>query len=134
MTSDYTHSRCGVYKCCYHIVFATKYRRKVLTASVEQALKFIFDEIARDNDFKIEACEVGNCDHVHVFVSAKPKVIPSSILKQLKGISARRLHIQLPEVRCKVSAKHFWSPSYFLSTVGHVSEETIRHYIENQGK
>ena len=134
ITDSYIHSRCGVYRCHYHIVFATKYRRKVLTAEVESALKAIFSTIASDNDFSIDACEVGTLDHVHLFVSAKPKTAPASILKQLKGISARRLHILMPVVRCKVSADHFWSPSYFLSTVGHVTEETVRKYIEAQTK
>ena len=59
-------------------------------------------------------------DHIHIFVSAKPKVSPSYIYKMLKGISGRRLFIKHPEIRDKLWGGHLWNPSTYVETEGHI--------------
>lgn len=128
------HGRTCVYNVNYHLVWSVKYRRKVLTAEVEDYFKEVIQDIAEEKEFVIAECEVGEQDHVHVFVSAHPKIAPSYIAKMLKGISGRRLFLKFPEIKNKLSGEHLWNPSYFLETIGAISEEAIKVYIECQGK
>ncbi len=126
-----THARTAVYNVNYHFVWCVKYRRKVLTGKIDTRLKAILHEISGDKGFIIKSMEVMP-DHVHVFASAHPKVAPSYIYKMLKGISARWLFIEFPELKSKLWKNHLWNPVTYTETVGHVSEDTILKYIEDQ--
>jgi putative transposase len=132
MKSNLVHARTCVYNCNYHIVFTTKYRKKVLIPEIEQALQSLFQDIANDKGFIIHQAKVGNQDHIHVFASAHPKISPSYIAKMLKGISARMLFIKYPELKARLYKGHLWNPSYYVETIGSVSQEAIQKYIEDQ--
>ena len=84
------HDRTVVYNVGYHLVWSVKYRRKVLVGRIETSLQSFLYEIAASKGFILKEVEIMP-DHVHVFVSAKPKVSPSYIYKMLKGISSRKL-------------------------------------------
>lgn len=73
-------------------------------------------------------------DHVHVFVSAHPKFSPSYIYKMFKGISGRRIFIEFPRIKKNLWKGQLWNPSTYIETIGHISEETIKKYIEDQRK
>jgi putative transposase len=126
------HARTCVYNCNYHIVFSTKYRRKVLTGEIEKYLQNLFREIAQEKGFIVSQAEVGEQDHVHMFVSAHPKVSPSYMVKMLKGTSARKILLKYPELQKQLYKGHLWNPSYYIETIGSISEEAIRKYIEAQ--
>ena len=85
------HGRTCVFNINYHIVWSTKYRRKVLTPNIENRLKEILIDVGKQKGFEIEEIEVGSQDHVHVLVSAIPKISISYIAKMMKGISGRLL-------------------------------------------
>ncbi|WP_044640106.1 IS200/IS605 family transposase [Risungbinella massiliensis] len=87
-----------------------------------------------EKGFEVAMMEVGEQDHVHVFASAHPKIAPSYIVKMLKGISARKLFLKFPRLRNKLWDGHLWNSSFYMETIGSISEETIRKYIENQKK
>lgn len=123
--------RTVVYNVGYHMVWSVKYRRNVLVGEVEIILTKLLHEIAADKGFNLKEVEVMP-DHVHVFVSAKPKFSPSYIYKMLKGISSRKLFIKNPELRKKLWGERLWNPSTYVETIGHVSEEVVRKYIEDQ--
>jgi putative transposase len=127
----WTSARTCVFNIGYHIVWSTKYRRKVLVDDVESACKNLFAEIAEANDFVISAMEVMP-DHVHVFVAAHPKYSPGSIVKSLKGISGKALFSMFPELRKKFRCGHIWNPSTYYGTVGDVSREMVEKYIRMQ--
>lgn len=129
-----THARTCVYNVNYHLVWSVKYRRPVLTTEIEKRMKEIFHQIGEEKDFIVHQIEVGENDHVHVYVSAHPKVAPSYIVKMLKGISGRKLFIEFPEIKSKLWKGQLWNPSYYIETVGSISEESIQKYIENQKK
>jgi putative transposase len=131
--SKYTHARTAVYNTGYHLVWSTKYRRSVLVGEVEEHLKEILFAVAENNGFVIKEMEVMP-DHVHVFVSAHPKHAPGHIYKLLKGISARKLFLQHPEISEKLWKGQLWNPSTFTETVGHISEEMVKRYIQDQKK
>lgn len=116
------------------MVWSTKYRRKVLNSKIETRLKELFQEIADEKEFVVHLAEVGEQDHIHVFISAHPKISISYIAKMLKGISGRKLLREFPEIKEKLWKGELWNPSFYVETVGSTSEENIRRYIENQSK
>ena len=121
-----------MYNCNYHIVFSTKYRRKVLTPEIEEYLKQVIIETGIEKGFDVVMVEVGEEDHVHLFVSAHPKIAPSYIVKMVKGISARKLFLKFPKLKKRLWKGHLWNPSYYIETIGSISEDVIRKYIEAQ--
>lgn len=132
--STIKHARTCVYNVNYHIVWSVKYRRKVLTSEIEGYLKDLFQEIAQEKEFEVAMMEVGEQDHIHVFASAHPKISPSYIVKMLKGISARKLFLKFPQLKKRLWGGHLWNSSFYIETVGSISEDVIRKYIENQKK
>jgi len=131
--SNLIHDRTTVYNTRYHIVWSVKYRKDVLTGKVEKSLKQILIDIANEKEFIIKEMEIMS-DHVHLFVSAKPKYSPGYIYKMLKGISGRRLFIKYPDLKKKLYKGHLWNSSTYIETVGHISEEAIEKYILDQKK
>lgn len=130
--ATYQYDRTCVYNIHYHVVWCVKYRNRVLTPAIADDLKAILNDIALEKGFTIEACEIGDGDHIHVFVTAKPKLSITSIVTWMKGISARRLFLAHPELKNQLWGGHLWNGSYFVETIGSTSEENIRRYIENQ--
>lgn len=116
------------------MVFSTKYRKRVLSEEIESAFKTILSEIALDKEFIVHECEVGEKDHIHLFVSAHPKLAPAYIVKMIKGIGARKLFMQFPDLKNGLWNGHLWNPSYYIETIGSISEDAIRKYIEKQSK
>ena len=128
------HGRTCVFNINYHIVWSTKYRRKVLNDDIEKRLKEILADVGKEKGFDIAEIEVGQKDHVHVFVSAIPKISISYIAKMMKGISGRLLLKEFPEISKQLWNGELWNPSYYVETIGSVSKEAIRKYIQNQEK
>ena len=89
-----------VYNVNYHFVWSTKYRRKVLVGDIAERLKDLHKSIASEKGFDIAVQEV-QPDHVHLFIRAHPKFSPSTITKILKGITAKKLFEEYPELRLK---------------------------------
>ena len=134
MKDNLIHARTCVYNVNYHIVWSTKYRRKVLNSKIETRLKEILIQVSKEKEFTIHEMEVGECDHIHLFISAHPKVSISYIVKMSKGISGRLLMKEFPEITKHLWNGELWNPSYYVETIGSVSEENIRRYIQIQEK
>lgn len=134
MKDNLTHARTCVYNINYHVVWSVKYRRKVLTQDVEASLKAILSDVAKDKGFTLHMAEVVECDHIHCFVSAPPKLSITYIVKMMKGISGRKLFELHPALKTKLWKGELWNHSYYVETIGSVSEENIRRYIEKQAK
>ena len=128
------HGRTCVFNINYHIVWSTKYRKKVLKPNIERRLKEILIDVGKQKGFEIEEIEVGLQDHVHVFVSAIPKISISYIAKMMKGISGRLLLKEFPEITKQLWNEELWNPSYYVETLGSISEEAIKRYIQKQEK
>ena len=123
------HARTCVYNINYHIVWSVKYRRKIITPEVESYMWGLIQEIANEKGFEVAEFESGEGNHVHLFVSAPPKLSPPLIVQYLKGITGRKMYEKFPDLR-----QQLWNHSYYLETIGDISEETIRKYIEHQSK
>lgn len=123
------------YKIRYHFVWIVKYRRELLRESgrAEEFLR-VLREIAERYRYVIDAVGTDG-DHVHVFCGAAPKESPARIANVLKSITARELLRRLPGLRKELWGAEFWGDGYYVGTVGDgVTEESIKRYIENQGK
>jgi len=123
----YKH-RGGTYNINYHIVFCPKYRRPILVGNLAEDCKKDFTTVIENVNGKIEAMEVMP-DHVHLFLSIGPKISPNSLVKQLKGATSKHLRAKYPHL-LKLPA--LWSSSYYVGTIGMVSESVVKMYIENQ--
>ena len=132
MADKYVHARSCVYKINYHMVWCTKYRRKVLTPDVAERLKALLNDVAKEKGFEIIKVNIGEQDHVHCFVQAPPILTVTNIARWLKGISGRRLLMEFPEIRQHLWKGHLWNGSYFVESIGSTSEENILRYIERQ--
>ncbi len=121
-----------VYTTSITILFGVKYRRKVLTPEIETTLQELLKSVGEENGFSVDQCEVGEADHVHCFVSAPPKLSITFIVKHLKGVSGLRLFREYPELRQSLWHGQLWNGSYFVETIGSISEENVRRYIDRQ--
>ena len=130
--NNYIYARTCVYNVNYHLVWTTKYRRKILTSEIDEYLQKLLKEIGKSKGFEVIQSRVGENDHIHVFVSAHPKVAPSYIVKMLKGISGRKLFMDFPEIKRQLWKNRLWNSSYFIESIGSTSQENIQKYIDRQ--
>lgn len=116
----------------YHIIWCPKFRYSILKNGVDDTLKIILSNICNTYGYTIKALEVMS-DHIHIFVDCPQTVAPCDIVRTLKSISAIELFKYYPRLK-KFYARcgKLWSDGYFISTVGHISETTVRKYIEEQ--
>ena len=132
MENGYVHDRTCVYNINYHLIWCTKYRRRVLSEKISERLYELLKEIGYEKGFTVVEAKVGEQDHVHCFVSAPPKYSVTDIVRWLKGISGRHLLMEFPEISQKLWKGHLWNGSYFCETIGSTSEDYILAYIERQ--
>ena len=129
MANRWTHSNKATFNLGYHIIWCPKYRRKVLVDDIETRLKQLLPEIATSLECSIETMEIMP-DHVHIFVKCSPVHSPHYIVQQLKGHSSRILRQEFPKLKTRLPT--LWTRSYFAESVGHISEETVKNYINEQ--
>ena len=128
--SKYNASSHSTYNVAYHIVFSPKYRYNLLRYRAAERLKTLFLQAASHLGIIIQAMEVMP-DHVHLFIIARPTISIPQIVQYLKGYSSYFMRKEFTYLRRYPS---LWTRSYFVETVGHISEKTVVHYIENQKK
>ena len=124
-------SRTTVYNVSYHLIWCPKYRRKVLVGDIEKRLKHLLSQKASDIKVEIEKMEVMP-DHVHLFVKTTPVNSPHYIVQQLKGYTSRILRKEFKVLRTRIPT--LWTRSYYVETIGHISEDAIKRYIADQKK
>ena len=134
--NDLTYGRGYVYSLQYHIVWCTKYRKRILKDGIDEAVKQMLQEIAEEYHFKILAMEVMP-DHIHLLLDCRPQFMISDMVKIMKGNTARWLFLKHPELKNPELKKslwggHLWNPSYCAVTVSDRSREQVEHYIRNQ--
>lgn len=134
MKTNIIKYRTSVCNINYHVVWCVKHRRKIISPEIEKYLQDLVRHIAADKGFTVHLFEAGDGDHVHCFVSAPPKLSITDVVKYLKGITGRKILEAHPEIRSSLWKGQLWNHSYYVETVGSVSEDAIRRYIENQTK
>ena len=127
----YNSSEHLIYSCQFHVIFCPKYRRKVLTDEVEVRAKEIFREVSEKYKFDIIEMEIMP-DHVHLLIDCNPRFGIMECIKKLKNTSAGLLRTEFPKLRTRIPV--MWTRSSFISTLGSVSLDVVKKYIENQKK
>jgi putative transposase len=131
--SDYRRGRSVVYALHVHLVFVTKYRRRVLDDAATDALRTIFARVCEDFGAELRTCD-GEDDHVHLLVEYPPTVLLPALVNSLKGVSSRLLRQQRPDIVRRYWKNALWSPSYFAASCGGAPLDIIRRYVEQQRK
>ena len=129
MNTDYLRTKTTVSLLNYHFVFCPRYRRKIFDVpGVEARFKELVHDLCEQAGDSVLALECHH-DHVHLFVSAMPTQSPADLMRLIKGPTSRIIREEFPVFARMPS---LWTRSYFVSTAGNVSSETIRKYVESQ--
>ena len=123
----------SVYSLNYHLILVTKYRQKVITDDICEYLKELFIKIADNHGISIMEFN-HDVDHIHILFSASPTTSLSKFINSFKSASSRKVKTQFPETKAKLWEEMFWSRSYYLSTCGELSMDSVQRYIQNQGE
>jgi len=130
MDNGYRHFNTTVSLLNYHFVWIPRRRRPVLKNKVSIRLEELLWQKTEELNLQIIALEI-QPDHVHLFVNGYPDISPAQIMHRLKGYSAKVLRKEFPFL---MRLPSMWTRSFFVSTAGNVSSETIKKYIKAQSK
>ena len=120
------------WKCQYHIVFIPKYRKKKLYGQVKRDVREILTTLCKWKE--VEIIDGAVCvDHVHLSVSIPPKLSISSFMGYLKGKSTLMIYDRHPNLQNKWN-KAFWARGYYVATIGNITEDAIKKYIQEQSE
>ena len=127
--NKYRTTETTVYCCRYHIIFCPKYRRKVLREPIAERFKQIVMSMQEEQNFYVLGMEVMP-DHVHMLLDIDPTIGVNVVVARIKGKTAHILNREFPELTRKLPT--LWTRSKFIATVGSVSLEVVKKYIEGQ--
>lgn len=118
------------WRCQYHIVFATKYRRQIIYGEYKAEIGKILRTICERYGVEIIATEV--CpDHIHMLVSIPPKMSVSRFMGILRGKSSLMMFDRYANLKYRYGNRHFWCRGYYVDTAGR-NKTAITKYIQNQ--
>jgi putative transposase len=120
---DYRYASHTVYQIEYHFVWVTKYRYKVLTLEVAERVRELVRQVCTTFEIRIVKGVVSK-DHVHILA-------PSEIMRRIKGNTSNRLFEEFPRLKKRYWGQHFWARGYFCATVGQMTDEMIKNYLEH---
>jgi putative transposase len=135
MKDVYDTNKHSVFLLQYHLILVIKYRRAVITDEICVRLKEIFEYIGEKEQYQLKVIEFNHdIDHLHILFKAQPKSEISKFINAYKSASSRLIKQEFPKIKEKLWKEAFWSRSFFLVTTGGVTLETLKQYVENQGK
>lgn len=135
MKTKYDTNNHSVYLLQYHLVLVVKYRKKVINDEISNRLKEIFSYIGNKEQYKLEVIEFNHDeDHLHILFKAEPKSELSKFINAYKSASSRLIKSEFSQIKEKLWREAFWSRSFFLATVGGVTLEVLKQYVEKQGE
>jgi len=122
----------AVFSLQYHLILVIKYRRKALyDEAFRERLKNIIWDLAKQLGIEIIAQEPAE-DHIHILFKAKPATNLVKTVNILKGVTARLMRKEFPQLKDLLWGDSFWSDSYFLASTGQVSLDVLKKYVEEQ--
>ncbi|MQL49282.1 IS200/IS605 family transposase [Photorhabdus khanii] len=127
---DYRYGSHTVFQIEYHFVWVTKYRYKVLTGEVASRVRELIRQTCESFEIRILKGVVSK-DHVHILVNNPPTLAPSEIMRRLKGRTASKLFEEFSHLKKRYWGQHVWGRGYFCATVGQLTEEMIKNYLEH---
>ena len=129
--SEIYKNRHSAYNLHVHLVFITKYRKKVLADNHRQYFKEVVAEICKDFGAELKECN-GEGDHVHMLIQYPPTVQLSKMVNNLKSVTSRRMRANFIDLRAAYNKPVLWSRSYFAGSCGGAPLEILKQYIQNQ--
>lgn len=125
----------AVYSLRYHLIICVKYHRKCFSDErLRERFKELSTFVAGTQGVDVIEQECGD-DHVHLLISTKPSTNLTKYINFLKTYTSKNLRKEFPEeLSEQLLGDAFWSPSYYLATVGNVSLDTLYNYVESQRK
>lgn len=130
MKNELKHTAHSTYRCEYHIVFAPKYRRKVIYNEIKKDVGEIIRKLC--NELRVEIIEAEACpDHIHLLVSIPPYMSISQFVGTLKSKSALMIFDRHANLKYRYGSRNFWCRGYYVDTVGK-NAKVIGEYIRNQ--
>jgi len=121
----------ATYDIQYHFVWIPKYRKRVLQGSLKERLEQMIRLCAQINEFEILELNI-QADHVHLFLTAKPRYSPAKIMHLIKGGTSHQIRQEFAELEEALWGDSFWADGYYVSTHGRWTEATVRKYIQHQ--
>lgn len=131
LLSGYLRKRHSVTKLVVHLVFTTKYRRKLFDGYMIGQLREAFESACEKLECDLLEMD-GEADHVHLLVSYPPKLAVSVLVNNLKSVSSRRIRILNPHIPRQSKSAALWSRSYFACSAGGATIETLKEYLQSQ--
>ena len=128
---SYRKTSHAVYDIKYHVVWITKYRKKVLRGEIALRLRELVRQTCATLDVEIIQGHVSP-DHVHLLVSVPPSLSVSNLMQRLKGRSSNKLQAEFGELRRQFWGRHLWARGYFAASSGNVTNDVIAEYIRLQ--
>ena len=130
MSEAYRKGSHTIYDIQYHFVWVTKYRFQVLKGDVGLRAREVIRQICEARNITILSGHISK-EHVHIHVSCPPELSPSKIVQYIKGRSSRIIQQEFSHIRKRYWGQHFWARGYFCATVGQMTEEMIKEYLEH---
>ena len=130
---EYRRGSHSVFQLHIHMVWCTKYRKKVLKKDVGVRLRDLSRQICSDMGVEILSGVVAK-DHVHVLVSIPPQVSVSKLVQKLKGKSSYKLQREFRSLRKEYWGQRMWARGYFACSTGNITDEMVKDYIENHAE
>jgi len=112
------------------LIWVTKYGCKILSGEIAERVRDVVRETWEVFEIRIVK-GVGIKDHVPILVSCPPTMAPSEIMRRIKGRTSSKLFEEYPHLKNKDWGRHFWARGYFCATVGQMTEEMIKAYLEH---
>lgn len=116
-----------------HIAWVTKYRYNVLKGDVQKRCRELLIQICDAENVEILK-RVVSSDHIHMHVEYAPKQSVSSLVKQFKGRTSRKLQQEFPKINDIYWGKHFWAAVYGVWSTGNITDEMVNEYLEHHRK
>lgn len=130
MSAEYRRATHTIYNLQIHLVWITKYRYKILRGEIGERVRKLVRRICVENKAEIISGIV-SADHVHLLLSIDPSLSVSKLVQYIKGKTSHKLQMEYPELRKKYWGQHLWARGYFCVSVGNVTAEMIKRYIED---
>jgi putative transposase len=126
---DYRTTNKTIYSCQYHLIWCTKYRRKVLDTQIQGRLKQLIREKQDEYGYHIREVET-QPEHVHLLIEIPPTHSVDKIVGKIKSYTSKVLREEYPSLKSRLPS--LWTRSKFVSSCGSVTLEIIKDYIEAQ--
>lgn len=131
LLQDYLRKRHSISKLVVHLVFTTKYRRKLLTGVMIEQLRGALESACEKLECDLIEMD-GEEDHIHLLVAYPPKLSISVMVNNLKAVSSRMLRLQNTHLVRQSKSAALWSRSYFACSAGGATIETLKAYVDSQ--